>query len=932
MSMKLQYYIKLAGLSLLVLALTFPNVANAQHRQDVISKELDIIERLINTPVVQDQAIILEPELRRTYRPISQQATQRVAQSPSKNTFSDNKEPAPQFSYDKSKELDTSKYRSDQTLPQEAENETPGKIEKFLKGHPNVDISGEVRLGAGVTSDEKFFTRANADLNELNYRILSNAALNNKENTFDPAVFSRLRFNVDAKTDEEKIAFHTNLTIDPWSFTGKSRKVIISGGAAPEGTGVIDNPDVDSAEIQLLWWGNTGYTLNQTYRTLEQGDGIALPELKVVDGKTRPLRVNSTFGSSEDHFDKWFDIPALKIEKTFQPIRELWLDVKPAEYVNLRVFPMAYHDQALTSDDPLNLSNNKSYWEPSPWINSWTPGHYNSDEAAEDFFQGFWDNRLAFVSKDSDYQYLTALRGASLSFFPGEDTSIEATVATPKTLWQEYSEVSSVPGSIRGQHFFGDNAYIGGIGNMFLGFVDDEDLDAANYVYGIDGGYQWSDRTKVKAQINRSHSRYDITNSTYETEQRGWAYHLELSGASVPDDLILKKDYFNLISIDQKKDYYKYLFYATQMDDGFESRLSNYRQTRDDTYWARHLSFRPPDDLWFTEGLGRAGVADLKPFAFGDGIDYGRYVFGFRLEKSFLDTNLIYESDFRNVHRTDNDKDDYIETVTRNQLTFTPTERLTTKFLFLYHDRPKTDEGIDPYVTDANGRQLVNDFVRGGENPDLKNTAFGLEYKLTETLAWHGAWEYTNDLVTLGADNFPRAVLNSSSFETFMLAGNTYRRDIPFLYSQFYFDLPPYEFHNIFKTGLTFQPSNKLNIYLDYTRNPNTFAGPIDQHMNHIGLSVGYKLTKKLGILSKYTYSQAYDINRLVHDSVLDEQNYHNFYAELRYKPQHLENFVLQYGVGAVPNISTASYNPFGGYLPVLDTQHLVRVSYLKYF
>ena len=70
---------------------------------------------------------------------------------------------------------------------------------------------------------------------------MSTAALNNKENTYDPRIYDRMRVNLD--TDNEAgFGMHTNITVDPWSFTGKSSKFTISGTGG------------DAAEIQLKYW------------------------------------------------------------------------------------------------------------------------------------------------------------------------------------------------------------------------------------------------------------------------------------------------------------------------------------------------------------------------------------------------------------------------------------------------------------------------------------------------------------------------------------------------------------------------------------------------------------------------------------------------------------------------------------------------------
>lgn len=886
---------------------------------DVISRELDIIERQMNTPAVM-------PGARAALYP--GEASRERYEQPSGPAYYPPAIPQPEA--ETGPIARTGPEPLDQPDPYPV-YDSPIKDEEIfpedmalLDGA--VDITGEVRTGFGFESEEFHWQRANYDLNEKSFRLLTDQNFAKKENTYDPAIFSRLAFNVDAAPEASPFSFHTNISIDPWSYTGKTRKTIVSGGAAAEGTGIINNPDVDSAEIQLLYWGNTGYTVNQTYRTLEQGDGFALPELKVVDGYTQPIRVNSTFGSLENHFDKFFDIPALKVETQFQPVREFWMDFTPDESFGVRVFPMAYSDQALTSDDPLRLSNNKMFWEPSPWLNSWKSGHFNSDAAANDFFQGYWDNSLTFLTRDSDGRHLTALRGFSIGY-AGEDTTFNTVLATPKTLWQNYDTVSAAPASARLKHFLDESFYVGGITNVHYGFTDEGSTDSTNFVYGLDSGYMPTESVKIEGQVSTSRSKQDITNTTYETEQRGNAYYISVTSSSVMDAEMLKKDYFNLARQTDEETYYKNMFYWGQMDSGFESSLSNYHNTRDDSYWARHINFRPPLDLFFTEGKGRMGIEGLQPFANGNGLDYGRSAFGLNNEFAFWGGDLINRNHARNVHSTD---DEYIETVVRTELEHKTTEKLTTKVMFLRHDLPETTENLDPWIADADGDFVVNDNIIAGKDPSVNTASAGLKYAFNDAWTWNGVYEYTNDF-TGGSDNFPRGILNSSSFTTFGLNGLTYRTDIPFLYSQGFFDLPPYEYHNVFKTGIGFKPDNKFSVYLDYTRNPNEFAGQIDNHINHVGLEVAYRPVSKFGMMVKYTWSRAKDPFNIIHGDI-NTYSHHNVYTELRYKFDPLSNLVLQYGVGTVPNVSSDSFDPFGGSLPVLDTQHIVRLSYQKFF
>jgi len=87
--------------------------------------------------------------------------------------------------------------------------------------------------------------------------------------------------------------------------------------------------------------------------------------------------VNTTFANV-------FNIPSQKIHWEFLPLRELWVDYDEGPYY-LRLYPIAYQDQAMGTDDPLRLSDNHTWWEESPWLAEWRPGNLNTGAAPDDF-------------------------------------------------------------------------------------------------------------------------------------------------------------------------------------------------------------------------------------------------------------------------------------------------------------------------------------------------------------------------------------------------------------------------------------------------------------------------------------------------------------------------------------------------------------------
>ena len=775
-------------------------------------------------------------------------------------------------------------------------------------------ISGDVRAAMGINSDgNAIFTRANADLNERNFRILSTSGLNDNINTYDPALYSRLKVVMDASVASAVVSMHLNLTADPWSYTGKSNAQLVRGEGG------------DTVKVQYLTWGNTGYTVNSIVNSLQNGDAFALPEIK-TDGNIVPATtVTSTFGNI-------FNIPAAKVSYSFQPVREAWVDIKPTDEYKLRIFPMGYENQALTTDDPLHLSNNKEWWAESPWIDGWQPGNLNTGANPQSFYKGQWDKTLSFFTRDSDGQRLTALRGVSLQATPTDESSLDATIATPKTLWQNYDDMSSLAGSARLKQFIGDLFYIGAVGDMHEGYNSNEQTDAENYTEAVDSGLMVLKGLKLSAEYAHSSSIYDETSPEYTTQYKGNAYYVSLETASPQDEDMLKKDYYGMNPAERGETFYKSEIYFARMDDGFESSLSDYNQTRSDSFWADHLTFYPSDYRYLPGIAPSQSQDDLTPFAIGNGIDYGRSVISWRGDVNLLDGKLQGLADVRHVMTNG---DDDIETVGRTEWTYNATDNLTTKALFIVNELPKTVAGVDPFLTVDNtaSQSIANTAVLGGKDPSLKTGSLGGRLALTDWAALNGVWEFTND-VTLGTDDFPEGDLNSSYLTTYTQNGRVFEESVPFLYDQSYFEQAPYPYYNIFKTGLELTPTDKWHVYLDYTRNPKEFAGNIDDNMNHFGIETSYLLTPKIGFFARYTFSQGYDINRLVNDRELDFRDYNNLFLEMRMILPKDTLMSLQYGVGPAYNVQTSTTNPSLAFYTtaVLQTQHIVRLVFDKKF
>ncbi len=789
---------------------------------------------------------------------------------------------------------------------------SPGesKPKEEAQGSGGFTLKGEYQASMGVSEEgELYWKRANADLNEKNWRLFSDTEFNHRENTYDPAIFSRIKFQIDRPV-EQGWGFHSNVDISPWSFIGKSEKITVTSAFG------------DTADVQLKTWSNTGYSINETIYTNLLGNSFGIPEQKVVDGTIPAFTALGAFTPSDT-----FNIPELDIDYEVWPMREFWFDYT-GDGSMFRVFPVASEGIAYTSDDPLSLTNHHTYWEESQWLVNWEPGHLNSGVAPVDFVKGRWDDTMAYFTRDSGGTRLTALRGFSVDL-DTDRTSLDFMVASPKELWQEYESFETFNSALRGKYFYLDNMTLGFTYGSKFGYADNN-LDATSNTIGLDTNIGITDNTEVFIETATSYAEYDRDSQGYGTEKRGNAFQVNLINASSD---VFGKDYFAL-NPDPKENppFYKLRLTLTHMDEGFESALASYRETRDDSFWSRHVSFREPFDYFYSGFYGPAlSWDDIRPFAIGDGIDYGRDVINFRLETlNFFDDRLDTLVDIRNVHDVNGE---FIENVSRLELTYQATDKLETKFLGIRHDLPKTDAGLDPYIIDAQtGDFFVNDVIEADKDPTLKTLSLGAKYDFFDWINLSFVWEHTND-IALGYDNFPRGLYNGSNLgRLFNEEGNTYREALPFLYNQGFFPQVPYPYFDVFKVGMGVRPTDKLQFYLDYTRNEYEWAQIIDDNMNHVGIEASYLPTDRLGLYVRYVYSKVNDISELAEDSRVENRSHHSVFSEVRLRVQEDSELVAQYGVGNTNSIATTTYTPFGGGVATLDTQHIARLYYRKSF
>ncbi len=790
-----------------------------------------------------------------------------------------------------SRQAEQDSFKSRQFGPEQPEPQTPTMSEDKIKAVTDAlnehmspaHISGEYQMSFGLTTKDFIWKKANGDYNERNFRMISDDFP--KTNTFDTAVYDRFKVVFDTNEGGEGLNLHSNITVDPWSFVGKTDKFTVKSNAG-----------TDEVELELKYWSGTRSSINETFYTLDLGDSLSTSEYKVSDGKIHSFNISSNWST--------FTIPEKEVDFTFQPIRELWFDFNKDDY-KLRIFPYGLENQALSSDDPLGLSNHHIYWEPSPWLDDWVPGHVNTGAAPNDFWRGRWSDDLSFFTRDSDLTRLTALRGVSFQGDIFSNTNLSLTVATPKGLWQDYDSITALPGALRAKTQLTDDLMLGLTDSFRIGYKDDK-VDSYNYVSGVDLSYDLNPDTNIVAEFAASKSEYDKTDPTYKTEKNGTAAQLAI-----------KKD----TSLGNAR------IAFTHMDEAVDAGLANYRQTRNDLFWGRHIHFKRAFEYFGTMGYSSLKYEDIEPFRIGDGIDSGRNVCNLRLKtKDIFDNKMDNLIDYRYVRDSGHK---YVEGVFREENTWRVNPEWTSKLLFIHHSLPKTKGGIDPIQYDSDtGEFLKNSAIEDGKDPSLSTYSAGLEYAPQDWISIFGIYENTNDY-RFGTGNYPNGLLNSTYFTTETIEGKIYRKEVPQLYNQGYFDLPPYKRFNIYRTGVSLRPTEKLGIDFDYTKNDFKFAGGIDDNINHFGTTLRYRFSPRLTGFLKYTFSRAYNIYRLNTSGDLRYENHHNVFIKLDYNVTEYGLLTIEFGEGGfLSPIAVAAFSPFGDAFTTLDTQHILRIYY----
>jgi hypothetical protein len=530
-------------------------------------------------------------------------------------------------------------------------------------------VKGSFRLNFGATPSDFIWKDANYLERERSWRWIYGEK---RYDTYDPSIYNQVQLSIDAPINE-KLSMYTKISIDPWAFVGKSQKITL-----PSWYGTVDGGD--PVELQLKYWSNTARLYPQTVRS-DAGDTFYLPETKVVNGSAEPASIFGSYGSDTHRLD----IPGLKIDTEFKPIKALWFDYKEDEY-RMILFLYAEENISMYSDDPLKLVNNHIFWQASPWLYKWVPGKLFTVPSIG-WLPGAW--QADEVLRDSAGKWLTLLRAFR---FEGEIASIytDFMMAAPMDLWDEYGDVNNLPLAFRFKKEFTDQFNIGAVYTARVGFNNDSQ-DAFDQAMSIDSSYKINEEHTITAETALSKTDQNINNQTYEVKNDAEAYKLALKSKVNPFEL----------PIDSSLSY-------TQMGRDFEPPLAVYNYTKSDQQWGRHIEFY------------RRGT-DEENSRIGDSIDKDRKVTAIDLHMGEFEGTDFYLN-FRHVNSATDDA--FVENVIRGEIAYQANDQLLYKLLMLTHNRPDTADGA---------------------NPDINTLSLGFKYDFTSWLSLEEIVEHTNE-------------------------------------------------------------------------------------------------------------------------------------------------------------------------------------------
>ncbi len=762
-------------------------------------------------------------------------------------------------------------------------------------------VSGTYRAAFGAGRNRNFsLNDSNSDLQDRDFHYLFG---DRQYNTFDPAIYSQYRLDIDSQVTKQDSVF-VQIVADPWSYVGQTSEIEVPsvGGA-------------DSFRIKQKYWGPNNSTIPTIVKS-RAGNSMATPELEAENGATQPYTVHGiydAFGIGSNF--NTYNVPAQDIDYEFRPLRKAWWDHE-GDIWHVRLFALADQNQVMTTDDPLQLSNRKDFWEHSAWLEQWEPlQKFNPIGVpiarSPVIRRGYYSDEEAFYAKDSEGNYLTLLRGGAVEADFGR-TYLGMMIASRYGLWDDYQEFDNIPGVVRLKHQVTEQWMLGSTYTYRVGLIDREP-DAYNQVISIDTKYYTNETDYMYGQMAGSRDDLDRL-SSFQTAYEGQAYvggFVSHVGDSKSGITRVNGDF-------------------TWVDTEFKETLSNYTSLRDDEFWGTHITWAkiPPD---------------VEPFKIGTGVDYGRYVARLNLATSSPDKGVDNLFDLRHVRDTDSNS--FIENVIRDETTWKFAQDWTFKNFMRFHILPKTLSDREPFISGFNSPALndpalkegiyyENSMIDPGLNANRRSFGQGLQWEPTHQWTLSGTFEYTNDI-----PDFPRGLLNNVYATTMFQDPNTpswwLYRNQAFLYRQDIFDLPPYDYFSIVKERITYRHTEDLQFIFHAAQNTYTLWGPIDDNVEHQGISIDWQIDDRWSAFFDYTHSHLGDIPKLIASGYteLEFEDNHNIYTRLRYRINTNTRLTMEYGVfgqtfyegsDALP-VSAYSVTTFS--LPTVDTEHLFRFS-----
>ena len=739
-----------------------------------------------------------------------------------------------------------------------------------------VKISGVYGAALGFTPSDVIWKEANGDYQERfdNWRYTS---LDYGVNAYDPRIFDRYQLDIETDTGTPWNAY-AQIKMDPWSFTGIGSEM------------VYDENSNDFCTVNYKYWENTGKTINDSYRTYD-GNFINTNEYKVIQDKVTHDHVVSGF--NWDPFTTELSLNrSVKIDYFFRPVRKAWVEYSE-EPLYMKVFPISDQSEALTTDDPLGLSNNHVYYAPSPWLFAFDPGMQLSNGV--DPAKWNWD--LAWYAEDSNRNYLTYLRGITVGYNYLDLASFEATIASPMSPWDYYEDANSVPAAARLKFHPTGKLTLGSTYTSLVGIYK-HNIRGLNQVFGLDFNYNIVDRTDFFGECAGSYLRLEHAN---EQKQKNWDQAFKI-GIKSEGDL-------------GKSNHFEWDLSGTMMGKNFHPGLSDYKDTREDRDWGRHIWFDPLS-------------MENEGARVGDSIDMNRYVIGFNLHADMLDNLYELYINFRNAHRTTTS--DFIENIIRVEGICNPLPYLQFKGLFLNRKYPHSVGGVDPLERDRYTDEFIlNARIDDGYDVDLYTFSGGFKLDLfEEKVSFYGIYEATND-----PQEFPRDQYEDKTSEITGVDDITFNRLRSFLYGQEYFSLPPYQFFSVWKGVLVVRPVRDFEIRYTHVTNTNKNYAPLfDDNHNHDSIDVRAKLAKNMTFETGYSLSRLFNVRRAIDTSGADSEfePHNNFYMRLNVDLDESQRVTFMYGESWLYESEAGMFGPkyLVNRVSTVDTRHIFRIFY----